>query len=215
MARRSGSSLPACVAIAAACGTALRFVATRQAEAAFVPPQQLRGSAAAGLAAAVVAGSVLGPLPADAVTAKFSIFGFGDGNSDPYSANDADGYSPYSQFSSGKDAIYKKGTDERVQRKKTALNDSFQRLEKIPKFIRNRQGEEIKSTLSLQLYVMRANMEYLSGARDSPAFKKARDFFQDIADLGVGARDKRWSLADDSFSAAMAALREWKGLVAY
>merc|ERR1740122_253344 len=76
--------------------------------------------------------------------------------------------------------------NKRIKDKKTALVNSFGRIEKLPKFIANRQGEEIKSTLTLQTYVMRSNMEYLSFSPDSEAFKKAREFFQDVADVGVG-----------------------------
>merc|ERR1740122_803398 len=103
--------------------------------------------------------------------------------------------------------------NKRIKDKKTALVNSFGRIEKIPVFIQNRQGEEIKSTLTLQTYVMRANMEYLSGERSSPAFKKARDFFQDCADIGVGARDKRWPLAQESYDKALSDLNAWKGMV--
>merc|ERR1712066_388826 len=99
--------------------------------------------------------------------------------------------------------------------KKTQLKGSFSRLEKIPKFISNRQGEEIKSVLTLQLYQMRSNMEYLSGERDSTAFAKARAFFQDVADIGVGARDKKWPLAQESYDQAMRDLADWKRMVAF
>merc|ERR1712187_94861 len=99
--------------------------------------------------------------------------------------------------------------------KKTQLKDSFSRLEKIPTFVANRQGEEIKSTLTLQTYMMRANMEYLSGGRDSTAFAKARSFFQNVADVGVGARDKRWPLAQESYEKAQADLNEWKQMVRF
>merc|ERR1712061_414138 len=88
-------------------------------------------------------------------------------------------------------------------------------LEKIPTYVANRQGEEIKSTLTLQTYMMRSNMEYLSGDRDSAAFAKARQFFQDVADIGVGARDKRWPLAQESYNKAAATLSAWKGMVGY
>merc|ERR1712039_991788 len=104
---------------------------------------------------------------------------------------------------------------EQIDKKKTALKNSFGRLDKIPEFIKNRQGEEIKSTLTLQTYVMRANMEFLSGGRDSPAFAQARAFFQDVADIGVGARDKRWPLAQESYDQAQRDLDEWKRFVGF
>merc|ERR1719433_1073464 len=216
MARR-GVLLPY-IAVAATLCISLCFI-REQAQLVFLPP--LRGeTAAAGLAAAIVAGSVAGPLPAEAISAKFDIFGFGSsGYSDPYAANDADAYSPYSQFSnpnSGEKALYDDSVVKaRADQKKTALKNSFGRIEKIPEFIKNRQGEEIKSTLTLQTYVMRANMEFLSGGRNSVAFQKARDFFQDCADIGVGARDKRWPLAQESYEKAQRDLNEWKRIVSF
>merc|ERR1719436_631896 len=213
---RRGSALLPCLAVAAAFCVAWCLFVQEPAQVVFVPPQ-LRGGAAAGLAAAVVAASAAGPLPAEAVSAKFDVFGFGSsGYSDPYAANDADAISPYSQFSNpavGEKALYDKSDRDRVEKKKAALKNSFSRIEKIPQFISNRQGEEVKSTLTLQTYVMRANMEFLSGGRDSAAFEKARAFFQDVADVGVGARDKRLPLAAESYQKAADDLSQWKQMV--
>merc|ERR1719189_3527365 len=215
MARRGSALLP-CLAVTAAFCVAWCLVVQEPAQVVFVPPQ-VRGGAAAGLAAAVVAASAAAPLPAEAVSAKFDVFGFGgSGYSDPYTANDADAISPYSQFSNpavGEKALYDNTNKDRIEQKKAALKNSFSRIEKIPQFISNRQGEEVKSILTLQTYVMRANMEYLSGARDSAAFEKARDFFQNVADVGVGARDKRWPLAAESYAKAQSDLAQWKGMV--
>merc|ERR1719189_17241 len=217
MARRGSALLP-CLAVAAAFCAAWCLVAQEPAQKVFVPPQ-VRGGAAAGLAAAIVAASAAAPLPAEAVSAKFDIFGFGSsGFSDPYSANDADAISPYSQFSNpavGEKALCDKTNKDRVEKKKVALKNSFSRIEKIPQFISNRQGEEIKSTLTLQTYVMRSNMEFLSGSRDSAAFEKARAFFQDVADVGVGARDKRWPLAAESYDKAQNVLSQWNLMVKF
>lgn len=199
-----------------ALGTSWSLLSRREAQETFVPAQ-LRGGAAASLAAAVVAASMAGPLPAEAVSAKFDVFGFGSsGYSDPYSANDADAISPYSQFSNpkvGDKPLYDKDDKDLRARKTAALENSFGRLKKIPQYIANRQGEEIKSVLTLQTYVMRANMEFLSGGRDSSGFAKAREFFQDVADIGVGARDKRWPLAAESYTQAMQDLSDWKKMV--
>uniref|UniRef100_A0A7S4WCD0 Uncharacterized protein n=1 Tax=Alexandrium monilatum TaxID=311494 RepID=A0A7S4WCD0_9DINO len=213
MARRAGALLPVCLAALCLCG--LLQLLPRSVDPAFVPPQRLRGEAAAGVAAALLAAAAAGPLPVEAVTAKFSIFGFGDGYSDPYQANDADAISPYSQFSNPKDSIYKKGTDDIVARKKKQLDDSFGRLDKIPGLLRAKAGEEVKSILTLQLYTMRANMEYLSGEVDSAEFGKARDFFQEVADVGVGNRQKNWDFAQESYDKAMRSLGEWKTMVRY
>jgi len=213
MARRSSSA-----ALFAACFARLALqvlLPSSKQPVSFVPPQRLRDGLAGGLAAGVLAASVLGPLPADAATAKFSVFGFGDGVSDAYQQIDADAISPYSQFSNPKDAIYKKGDDFYVQKKKTQLADSFKRLEKIPGFIQAKNKEDIKSILTLQLYTMRANMEYLSGTKDSAPWKKAREFFQDVADVGVLTLQANWEGASVAYGKATSDLGEWKGLVAY
>merc|ERR1712217_130789 len=111
-----------------------------------------------------------------------------------------------------------------LERKKVALDESFKRLEKIPKLIKGKESENLKSLLTLQLYTMRSNMEYVTakGApfyRDDdetkPAFSKANQFFQDIADLTVYGKAKKWPEASESYSKAMGKLSEWKQLVAY
>jgi len=208
MAPRGTTLLPAC--LAALC---LLQVLPRAAGPAFVPPQ--RREAAAGLAAALLAAAAAGPQPAEAVTAKFSFFGFGDGFSDPYKANDDDAVSPYSQFSNPKDSIYMKGNADIIARKKKQLDNSFARLEKIPALLSAKAGEEVKAILTLQLYSMRENMEYLSGERDSADFKKAREFFQEIADVGVGNVQRNWPYAQTNYDSAMSSLSEWKNMVTY
>merc|ERR1712127_82833 len=144
-----------------------------------------------------------------------SFFGFGDGFSDPYKANDDDAVSPYSQFSNPKDSIYFKGEADIITRKKKQLADSFDRLEKIPALLSAKAGEEVKAILTLQLYSMRSNMEYLSGERDSAAFKQARQFFQEVSDVGVGNRQKNFDYAQQNYDSAMSSLSQWKDMVNY
>ena len=120
----------------------------------------------------------------------------------------------------GNPAVGEKALDDKtdkvsIEKKKTALKNSFSRIEKIQVFIGNRQSEEIKSVLTLQTDVMRANMEYLSGDRDSAALAKVCDFFHDVADIGVGARDKRWPLAQGSYDKAKDNLAAWKAMVGF
>eukprot|EP00446_Apocalathium_sp_SHHI-4_P086559 CAMPEP_0177483638 /NCGR_PEP_ID=MMETSP0369-20130122/27588_1 /TAXON_ID=447022 ORGANISM="Scrippsiella hangoei-like, Strain SHHI-4" /NCGR_SAMPLE_ID=MMETSP0369 /ASSEMBLY_ACC=CAM_ASM_000364 /LENGTH=84 /DNA_ID=CAMNT_0018959671 /DNA_START=67 /DNA_END=318 /DNA_ORIENTATION=+ len=74
--------LSACIAAAGVIGTVHLFAGERQAEVSFVTPN-LRGEAAAALAAAVLAGSLAMPAPASAGL-KYSVFGFGEGTSDAY-----------------------------------------------------------------------------------------------------------------------------------
>merc|ERR1712014_287053 len=109
-----------------------------------------------------------------------------------YNQIDDDSYSPYDQFSSGKDRMFKADDKVYLERKKTALDESFKRLERIPKLIKGKESENLKSLLTLQLYTMRQNVEFITtggppGYRNddetTPAFKKKEAFFQDIADL--------------------------------
>merc|ERR1719464_574716 len=52
---------------------------------------------------------------------KFSVFGFGDGYSDPYATMDVDSPSPYSEFSNPKTRIKYEENPEIVKRRKKAL----------------------------------------------------------------------------------------------
>merc|ERR1711972_780362 len=132
-----------------------------------------------------------------------------------YMANDADAVSPYSQFSNPEDAIYEKGSDPIIERKKKQLDESFKRLEKIPKLLQAKAGEEVKAILTLQLNSMRGNMEYISGKRDSAEFEKAREFFQQVADVGVGNVQRKWDYAQECYDDSMRTLDTWKMMVSY
>merc|ERR1712039_897042 len=156
--------------------------------------------------------------------AKFSFFGFGDGASDAYAQIDPDQKNPYSQFSNPKDRLFKEGAAEYLQKKKVSLDESFKRLERAPQLIKTKQSENLKSLLTLQLYVMRQNMEYITtkgapGYRNNdettPTFQKLNAFFQDLSDLNVYGKSKKWPEAMDSYTKAMTKLEEWKKLVAY
>merc|ERR1712048_985317 len=124
----------------------------------------------------------------------------------------------------GKDRLFKEDAAEYIQKKKVSLDESFKRLERAPQLIKTKQSENLKSLLTLQLYVMRQNMEYVTtkgapGYRNNdettPEFQKLNAFFQDIADLNVYGKAKKWPLAADSYDKAMVKLSEWKTLVAY
>merc|ERR1712217_920929 len=106
-----------------------------------------------------------------------------------------------------------------LERKKVALDESFKRLEKVPKLIKSKESENLKSLLTLQLYMMRANMEYITakgapGYRNNdestPQFQKLNAFFQDISDLNVYGKSKKWPEARESYNKAMEKLAEWK-----
>merc|ERR1711972_164374 len=128
---------------------------------------------------------------------------------------DADQKNPYSQFSNPKDRLFKENSPEIIQKKRVSLDESIKRMDQVPYFIRTKQSENLKSLLTLQLYVMRQNMEYITtngapGYRNNdettPAFQKANAFFQDISDLNVYGKSKKWPEAADSYQKAMAKL---------
>merc|ERR1711933_478805 len=140
-------------------------------------------------------------------------FGFGDGASDAYAQIDPDQKNPYSQFSNPKDRLFKEDAAEYLQKKKVSLDESFKRLERAPQLIKTKQSENLKSLLTLQLEMMRQNMEYITakGApgyrnddQSTPAFQMANAFFQDISDLNVYGKSKKWPAAADSYNKAMA-----------
>merc|ERR1712187_416845 len=164
------------------------------------------------------------PDAAQAEGARFSIFGFGSGVSDAYAQIDADQPDPYNQFSNPKDKLYKPDAPLYMDRAKNGCDESFRRLQGVPKLIESKDSENLKSLLTLQLHQMRANMEYLTtkgspGYRNddetTPAFKMANAFFQDIADLGVYNKAKKWPEATTAYEAAMVKLADWKKLVGY
>merc|ERR1712039_507229 len=106
-----------------------------------------------------------------------------------------------------------------IERKRVSLDESIKRLDKVPYFIRTKQSENLKSLLTLQLEVMRQNMEYITakGApgygnydQSQPGFVKANAFFQDISDLNVYGKAKKWPQAADAYNKAMAKLEDWK-----
>jgi len=209
MSRLSSSrALPILVVLVGAAAL-LHLIPSQQA---FVPPT--RRGAGAGLAAALAAASVAGPEAAEAATtAKFSVFGFGstDAVSDPYNLNDADAISPYSQFSNPKDAIYAKSDG--FPAKRILLTKAFERLVLIKDYIKERNPEAVK--LATQLGQMRPSLIYLSGNEGDASYTKAREFLQDMSNMGVAARSKRWPAVETNYAKAMDKLEEWKKLVKF
>lgn len=198
--------------VALLAGAALwRFLPCQQE--AFVPPS--RRGAVTSLAAAIAAATAAQSAEA-ATTAKFSLFGFGAGSgsgavSDPYNINDADAISPYSQFSNPKDAIYKKYDDVYVSAKKELLVKAFKKLEEVKGYIKDKNPEQLK--MATQLGQMRPSLIYLSGEEGSPAYTKAREFLQEMSDMGVQARAKKWPGVQTSYTKALTKLEEWKKIV--
>merc|ERR1711920_46917 len=118
-----------------------------------------------------------------------------------------------------KDRLFKQDAAVYMQKKKVALDESFKRLERVPQLIKTKQSENLKSLLTLQLETMRQNMEYITakgspGYRNNdettPEFQKANAFFQDISDLNVYGKSKKWPEAAESYGKAMSKLAEWK-----
>jgi len=176
----------------------------------FVTPKQ-RNEAAAALAAAVVAAS---SAPAIAEVPTFSVFGFGNGQSDAYSQND-NPINPYSQFSdvgSGEDTVYKARNQVEVDRRKAALNAALQRFETTPEYIQTKQAQALKANLLEAGGSLKQDLYYFSGEEGSKAYEKARQFAQKVGTLGVDGGNKQWARAAEDFTAASQILKEWKGL---
>ncbi|CAE8737038.1 unnamed protein product, partial [Polarella glacialis] len=180
--------------IASVAGVALKQMMSSGEEVAFVQPQ-FRGAAAA-MAAGLLAASV-GAAPALANPPKFSFFGFGDGvNSDVYSQIDSTAYSPYSQYSTNPN--YDPLLKEYVQKQKAQAEECFNLVKNtLPKYIKLKQAENIKTLLIGRTASMRGNMEYISGKENSALRAKARLFTQKIADMGVSAKAKQWKVATE------------------
>mmetsp|Transcript_39365 Transcript_39365/g.83857 ORF Transcript_39365/g.83857 Transcript_39365/m.83857 type:complete len:213 (+) Transcript_39365:76-714(+) len=210
MPRLSSTALPVCLVALLASAALLSILPSQQV--AFVPPTR-RGALAASLAAALATATVAVPEPAEAATtAKFSIFGYGNGyQSDPYNLNDADAESPYSQFSNPKDAIYKKQDDVYINSKKALLSKAFSKLDDVAGFIKEKNPEQLK--MATQLGQMRPSLIYISGDEGTPAYNKAREFLQEMSDMGVQARAKKWPGVESSYNKAMSKLQEWKSIV--
>merc|ERR1712190_700755 len=131
---------------------------------------------------------------------------------------------PLQSVQQRKNRMFKEDAEVYLKRKRDSLDESFRRLEKVPYLIKTKQSENLKSLLTLQLEVMRQNMEYVTtkgapGFRNNdettPEFRKLSAFFQDISDLNVYGKSKKWPEAADSYQKAMVKLGEWKQLVAY
>eukprot|EP00438_Fugacium_kawagutii_P008693 Skav236553 [mRNA] locus=scaffold1066:137574:138197:- [translate_table: standard] len=177
---------------------------------AFVTPKQ-RNEAAAALAAAMVAAS---SAPAMAEVPQFSVFGFGNGQSDAYSQND-NPINPYSQFSdvgSGAETVYKARNEVEVERRGKALKAALVRFENTPEYIQTKQAQALKANLLEAGGSLKQDLYYFSGEEGSKAYEKARAFAQKVGTLGVDGGNKQWARAAEDYTAASKILAEWKDL---
>merc|ERR1712151_398174 len=99
--------------------------------------------------------------------------------------------------------------------------DYTKELDQIPKFIETKNAEKVKQVLTLKAYQLRESMNYVTmngsplwGAKlDTPGMKEAKDFFQDLADLGVGANLRNWQMASESYDKSKSSFRPWMNVV--
>merc|ERR1711879_1059959 len=105
----------------------------------------------------------------------------------------------------------KKEDDVDINTKKMILRKAFERLELVRDFIKDKNPEQIK--LATQLGQMRPSIIYISGDEGTPAYNKAREFLQEMSDMGVQARAKKWPGVKVSYEKAMTKLAEWKSIV--
>jgi hypothetical protein len=189
----------------------------------FVPAVDRRAVIAAA-AAAAVAGQ---QQQAQAAQARFSVFGFdGSGKgavSDAYQQIDPDAVSPYSQFSNPKDSDYtndKKLQQKILERNKAKVVEYVKLLDQIPELIKKKEAENVKSVLTTKMYSLREVMEYVTTKgtpfyRDEKALgkKEAKEFFQNLADLGVAARERNWEWATESYDKSKDSFKAWMSQV--
>ena len=210
MARLSSRVLPVCLVTVLVSITLWSLPPAH--EEAFVPTSRRGALAALGAAVAGVAAGT--PEPAQAAGAKFSVFGFGLGNeatSDPYNSLDDDSDNPYSQFSNAANADYKKADPAYIAQQKALLTKALPKLDDCEKAIELKKIEEVK--MQITRAPIRAPMLYLSGEKDSAAYKKARDFMQSMADMLVCSNQGRFPDAKGYWSQAKIELAEWKAMV--
>jgi len=155
------------------------------------------------------------------------VFGFdGSGKgavSDAYQQIDPDAISPYSQFSNPKDSDYtndKKLQQKILERNKAKVVEYVKLLDKVPELIQKKEAENIKSVLTTKMYSLREVMEYVTTkgtpfyrSEDAVGKKEAKQFFQDLADLGVAARVRNWDWATESYEKSKDSFKTWVSLV--
>jgi len=216
MARAFSRVLPAAFAAIALAGICLL-------PGCFVPAVDRRAVIAAAAAAAVVGQQE----QALAAQARFSVFGFdGSGKgavSDAYQQIDPDAISPYSQFSNPKDSFYTndKNLQQKIyERNKAKVIDYVKSLDKVPELIKTKQSENLKSLLTTKLYSLREVMEYVTTKgtpfyrkEDAAGKKEAKEFFQNLADLGVAGRERNWEWATECYEKSKDDFKTWMSLV--
>merc|ERR1712151_297305 len=158
--------------------------------------------------------------------ARFSLFGFDNGGgavSDAYQQIDPDAVSPYSQFSNPKDSDYMndKNLQQKIlERNKAKVVEYVKLLDKVPELIKRKESENLKSLLTTKLYSLREVMEYVT-TKGTPFYrqeeavgkKEAKEFFQNLADLGVAGRTRNWEWATESYEKSKDSFKEWMTLV--
>lgn len=182
------------------------------------PAESRRAALLGGLAAATLAAA-----PAHA--AKFSVFGFGAEGaksvSDPYSKNDVDGYSPYSEFSNieDKDAnLYKPFSESYMNKRRKMIKISEDRLKQVvPGALAAANKEEVKMETTRQVYMLRDSMSYLADAAkiqgDNSPTEIKNKFFDQIGDMKVLATVGRFSEASQKYEDMMGTLSEFRSSV--
>jgi len=216
MARAGSRVLPAAFA-------AIALAGIRLLPGCFVPAVDRRAVIAAAAAAAVVGQQE----QAQAAQARFSVFGFdGSGKgavSDAYQQIDPDAVSPYSQFSNPSKSDYTNDKDLQqkiLERNKARVVEYVKMLDKVPELIKEKRSSDLQSLLTTKMYSLREVMEYVTTKgtpyyRDENAVgkKEAKQFFQDLADLGVAGRERNWGWASESYEKSKDSFKTWMTMV--
>merc|ERR1712014_540457 len=141
------------------------------------------------------------------------------GQSDAYSQND-NPTNPYSQFSDGTNAVYKK-TQSIIDKQKSDLNKGLQAIEAAPKWIAAKNPMALNGALRSSSFNIKSNMESITlglgerSDRDPQAFAKTREVAQKIGELGAHGRSKNWPQCEKDYQDLQGMISEWKQMVAY
>lgn len=163
-------------------------------------------------AAALVAGTVLGPFAASAKSGdspKISVFGVG-GASSPFTAG----------IQTGGKVAYKQFNDDEVAVFKRIVSESYDRLEGALPSIKIKSWEDIRSRIRLEASDLRktqltvnANIE--DSKKSATAAKAYQTFKQDIERLDAAAVEKNQDKAYKAYNASLKSLAAWKSIVGF
>merc|ERR1712060_685539 len=105
-------------------------------------------------------------------------------------------------------------------RNKAKVVEYVKLLDKVPELIKAKRSEDLKGLLTTKMYSLREVMEDVTTkgtpfyrTEDAVGKKEAKQFFQDLADLGVAGRERNWEWATESYEKSKDDFKTWMSLV--